>query len=281
MGMSSRIAAEQHACGVAVHQDPDQSFGAAARVGKAAVLLALLSFELCAGTSGEIEPLPFSVGEKLTYDVSLAKGGKVGEGTMWIEGPVEVRGTSTLLLRFDSRVRVALFPGVSSSSSWFDPVRRSSLRYIKHERNPLTHDDVAVEIFPDEKKWTSADGNGGASPDGSPLDELSFIYFIRTLRLTPGATYEFDHYFDAARNPVVIRVLQPEVIPTTMGELKTIRVEMVVRDPKHYKGDGIIRFNFTADPCRLPARIESTVPVVGRAILTLKSENAPPGCARP
>ena len=78
------------------------------------------------------------------------------------------------------------------------------------------------------EKWTSVDGNGGASPDDTPLDELSFIYFIRTLKLTPGANFEFDRHFDPARNPVVIRVIRAETIPTGMGELKTMLVEMHV-----------------------------------------------------
>jgi hypothetical protein len=56
---------------------------------------------------------------------------------------------------------------------------------------------------------------------------------------------------------------------------------MRVRDPKHYKAEGIIRFNFTDDECRLPARIESTMPVVGKAVLIIKSENASRACARP
>jgi hypothetical protein len=248
-----------------------------------ASLFPLVSFGLCTFTprSAAALQLPFGVGERLTYDVSIEKGGNVGEGRMWIEGPEDIRGTSTYRLRFDSRVRVVLFRGVSSSSSWFDPVTKSSLRYLKHERNLLTHDDVAVEMYPGQKRWTSADGNGGTSPDESPLDELSFIYFIRTLPLTPDATYQFDRHFDAARNPVVIRVVRPEVIPTPLGELKTILVEMRVRDPKHYKGDGVIRFNFTADACRIPARIESTMPVIGKAILTLKSENDSSACAKP
>ena len=244
-------------------------------------LFPLLSFGLCTFVPREalVAQLPFAVGERLTYDVSLEKGGTVGEGVMWVEGPEEIRGTSTYRLRFDSHVRVALFRGVSTSSSWFDPERKSSLRYQKRERNLLTHEDVSVEIYPGQKKWTSADGNGGTSPDDSPLDELSFIYFIRTLELTPGATYQFDRHFDAARNPVVIKVVRVEVIPTALGELKTIAVEMHVRDPKHYKGDGVIRFNFTADRCRLPARIESTMPLVGKAVMTIKAENAYPACA--
>jgi hypothetical protein len=245
-------------------------------------LSATLLFGVCALSSPDalLPPLPFSVGERVAYDVSVDNGRKVGDGTMWIEGPVDVRGTSTYLLRFDSKVRIAMLTGVSHSSSWFDPVRRSSLRFLKHEKNPLTHDDVSVDMYPDQKTWKSIDGQGGNSPDALPLDELSFIYFIRTLPLTAGATYQFDRHFDAARNPVVISVIRREVIPTPMGELKTVLVEMRVRDPKHYKGDGLIRFNLTDDECRLPARIESTMPIVGKAVLTMKSENASARCAK-
>jgi hypothetical protein len=245
-------------------------------------LSATLLFGVCALNYPDAlpQPLPFAVGERVAYDVSVENGRKVGDGTMWIEGPVDVRGTSTYLLRFDSKVRIALLTGVSRSSSWFDPVRRLSLRFLKHEKNPLTHDDVSVDMYPDQKTWKSVDGQGGNSPDDLPLDELSFIYFIRTLPLTPGATYQFDRHFDAARNPDVISIIRREVIPTPMGELKTVLVEMRVRDPKHYKGDGLIRFNLTDDECRLPARIESTMPIVGKAVLTMKSENASSQCAK-
>jgi hypothetical protein len=193
---------------------------------------------------------------------------------MWIEGPVDVRGTSTYVLRFDSRIRIAFLTAESRSSSWFDPLRGSSLRFFKHERNPLAKNDEAVDLFPDQKEWKSAKGETGQSPSSTPLDELSFMYFIRTLPMTPGATYRFDRHFDPARNPVTVNVIRREVIPTPIGELRVVRVEMRVRDPKHYKGEGLIRIYLTDDDCRLPARIESTMPVVGTAILTIKSENS-------
>ena len=221
----------------------------------------------------ETTALPFSIGEKLTYDVR-AKGGKVGTATMWIEGPVDVRGTSTYVLRFDSRIHVAFLTAVSRSSSWFDPLRRSSLRFLKHERNPLSSDDQSVELYPDEKGWKSAKGAAGKSPSDAPLDELSFMYFIRTLPMTPGAVYRFDRHFDVARNPITVTVIRREMIPTPMGELKVVLVEMRVRDPEHYKGEGVIKIHLTDDACRRPARIESTMPVIGTAILTISSANA-------
>ncbi len=224
--------------------------------------------------------LPFSIGEKLSYDISLARGNKVGDAKMWIEGPTVVRGTTTYALRFDSRVKVALFTGVSTSGSWFDPIRKTSLRYYKRERSLVTHDDVAVELYPGEKRWTSQDGTNGDSPSDSSLDELSFIFFIRTLPLTPGGSFRFNRHFDLARNPVVVNIIRREVTATPIGELRTVLVEMRVRDPKHYKGEGLIRINLTDDECRLPARIESTMPVVGKAIMALKAENAPQHCAK-
>lgn len=254
--------------------------GSLQRRGTALAGLLLLGVCNAAQPDDTSSSLPFSIGEKLSYDVMLARGARVGAATMWIEGPATVRGTSTYVLRFDSRVKLALFTGVSSSGSWFDPVRKTSLRYFKRERSLLTHDDVAVDLYPDEKKWKSQDGTTGDSPSDSSLDELSFIFFIRTLPLTPGSSFRFDRHFDAARNPVIVNVIRREVTATAMGELHTVLVEMRVRDPKHYEGEGLIRINLTDDQCRLPARIESTMPIVGKAIMTIKSENAPPACAK-
>lgn len=244
-------------------------------------LIALTVIGFCASSPPPLGPaaLPFSVGEKLSYEVLLASGSKVGTATMWIEGPVDVRGTSTYVLRFDSRIRIAFLTAVSNSSSWFDPLRRSSLRFSKHERNPLARNDETVDLYPDQKEWKSAQGAVGQSLSSTPLDELSFMYFIRTLPMTPGATYRFDRHFDTARNPVTVNVIRREVIPTPIGELRVILVEMRVLDPRHYKGEGLIRIYLTDDHCRLPARMESTMPMVGTAILKISSENS--RCRKP
>ena len=248
---------------------------------KRAGLLALTAVSL--GASGrapfETSTLPFSVGERLSYEVTVSKGDKVGSAAMWVEGPVDVRGTSTYVLRFDSKIKIAFLSAVSRSSSWFDPLRRSSLRFSKHEQNPLNSRDESVNLFPDDKRWTSAKGESGQSPSDVPLDELSFMYFIRTIPMTPGTTYRFDRHFDVARNPITVTIVRRETIPTPMGEMKTFLVEMRVHDPAHYKGEGLIRINITDDDCRMPARIMSTMPVVGTATLTI--ESAKGACRKP
>lgn len=190
--------------------------------------IALTVIGVCASSRAPFgnATLPFSVGEKLTYEVRVANAAKVGTATMWIEGPVDVRGISTYLLRFDSQIRIGFLTAVSRSSSWFDPLRGSSLRFFKHGRNPLTRQDESVDLYPDKRQWKSAKGKTGQSPSSTPLDELSFMYFIRTLPMTPGATYRFDRHFDPSRNPITVSVIRREVIPTPMGELRVLLVEM-------------------------------------------------------
>src|SRR5687767_11101568 len=91
--------------------------------------------------------LPFTVGERLTYRVRMPQLRASGRGTMWIEGPVEVRGTPTYLLRFDMKARLGPIQGTDRTDSWLDRHRLSALRYAKHERHPLSSHREAVELF--------------------------------------------------------------------------------------------------------------------------------------
>jgi Protein of unknown function (DUF3108). len=219
--------------------------------------------------------LPFAVGEKLNYRVSVSKMGKVGKGSMWIEGPVDVRGVSTWLLRFDFEAGLGPMKAVDRTSSWLDPERMAAQRYFKHEKHVLAKHDEKVEIFASEKRWTGADGASGISPTDEPLDELSFMYFIRTLPLTEGAVYRFDRHFDAARSPTSVSVIRREVITTPAGKFQTVLLEMRVRDARRYKGEGVIRINLSDDAMRIPVRIESAMPVLGTAVMTLESLTNP------
>jgi Protein of unknown function (DUF3108) len=113
------------------------------------------------------------------------------------------------------------------------------------------------------------------SPSDTPLDELSFMYFIRTLPLEPNSTYRFNRHFDAARSPTSVKVVRREIIATPAGRFQTILVEMRVKDPRRYHGEGVIRINLSDDAMRIPVRIESTMPVVGTAVMTLDGYNNP------
>lgn len=222
--------------------------------------------------------LPFAPGERLTYDVRTTRFGGAGKSTMWVEGPTSVRGSDTWILRFDFSARVGPVKAEDRTASWLDVRRLTSLRYLKHERHPLSRHDEQVELFPEERRWQGTDGKGGDSPTDAPLDELSFMYFLRTLTLAGDADWRFTRHYAADRNPTMVRVLARETIESGAGRFRTVKLEMRVKDPRRYRGDGVILINLSDDACRLPVRIESRMPVIGAAVMLLASHNVA-GCA--
>ena len=220
---------------------------------------------------------PFAVGERLMYDVRIGSMGAVGKGEMSISGPVDVRGVAVMLLRSEMRAGIGPFIGSGRTRSWLDADRMTALRFVKVERRIFSRHRDSVEVFPDDQRWTAADRTSGATPTSAPLDELSFIYFIRTLPLDRDTIFEVSRHFDAERNPVGLRILGRDTISTSAGHFSAVLVEMRVKDPHNYRGEGVIRVHLTDDACRLPVRIESLIPDVGKTVLTLESAFRPDG----
>ena len=96
--------------------------------------LALLVCTNAALAQGE---LPFVAGERLHYRVSVGKLGTIGHGTMSVDGPVDVRGTQTLVLRSEVKAQVAFLKSVERAESWIDPTRMAVLRYQKTGRGSM------------------------------------------------------------------------------------------------------------------------------------------------
>lgn len=226
----------------------------------------------CGAAAGEAQSrvLPFAVGEKLEYTARAPHGLK-GKATMWIEGPSSVRGVQTMVLRFDFATKVGFVTISDRTTSWLDPLRMAALRFDKQEVRFLARHNEHVEMEPATRAWTEADGRTGQSPSSQPLDELSFIYWLRTVTLEPGETLTLERHFDPARNPTVIRSLGKGQVDTPLGTFSTREVEMRVRDARNYKGEGVIRFWFSDDACRWPVRIQSTIPDAGTVVMTLSS----------
>ena len=221
-------------------------------------------------------PSAFAPGEVLSYKAVSGRFGAIGTGVMRVDGPVEMRGQSALQLSFDFRGRVGIFKLEDRSRSWIASGGFTSLRYERHEKSPLGNRSEEVEIFPAELRWQGTNGKSGDTPCEHPLDELSFIYFLRTLPLADGEEYSLTHHFDPGRNPVRLKVLGRERIEVPAGAFETVVVEMRVSDERIRA----MRLYFSDDAARVPVRIESSAPWVGTTRLLLQSVSREETAAR-
>lgn len=232
--------------------------------------LAVMVVAAGAGTAeGQRAPLPFAAGETCVYRGSTGLG-RIGTGTMAVE-PAQSDGGSLLLLRFDFRGRVGPAGIEDHSRSWFDPAALRAQRFTRRERSPLTSRDEDVRMDAGTRRWRTAAGGEGTMTTDVPLDELSFIYFVRTLRLAPGDSYTLARHYDPARNPVRVRVVRRGPVRVPAGTFQAVEVEMRVTDPARYRGEGTIQLHLSDDARRILVRMESAIPRAGRVVLSLES----------
>ena len=245
-----------------------------AEVRRRSLIVHVVSAALCTASAAAgaqaAGDLPFGPGERFEY-AGRVHVGVAGKGSIWVEGPSELRGTTTWALHSEMEGRLGFLRATDKSASWLDPVLFTSLRYTSQERHLLARHDEAVDIFPRERRWSAQGGAEGTTDTDAPLDELSFLFYLRTLPLTGDAPLTFARHFDSARNPTVVTVVGRQDVEVGAGRFHAVIVQMRVRDARRYKGDGVIRVALSDDKCRLLLRLESDVPDAGKATLALAS----------
>ena len=218
---------------------------------------------------------PFGFGERLVFVVSTARSSKIGEAVMTLSGPTDVRGLPAVMASFDTDIQVATMKASNKSTSWFDARDMTSLRFVKHERRPLSSQDDSVEVFPDRHRWESAHDvyrPGGRRPPArraivhlfSAHDILRTRFHLLVRAALRCAAKSNDRARCEARD-----------LQTRAGTFETTELEMRVKDGAEYKGDGVLHIWISDDACRLPVRIESAMPLLGVGILTLDSAVTP------
>ncbi len=223
--------------------------------------------------AGRAMPVPFAPGERLTYKVKLGVF-TVGEGHMSVHNVEDVRGVPSYHVSMDLDGS-AMFGTVKVRDrfhSWMDVRDLTSRRFIKdiHEVNYKSF--RSYEIFPEERRWERNDNDEeGVSLSDDPLDEIAFVYFVRTLPLEVGETYTYNRYFKDDGNPVVLKVLRKETREVDAGTFETIVVQPIIQTSGLFSEGGKAELYFTDDEHRHLVYLRSEIPVVGSISLHLKS----------
>jgi len=199
-------------------------------------LAILLPSHAALAQDGARLPVPFGIGERLEYEVRFGKL-RVGGGSMEVEGTRDVRGRETWHTVFTVRGGTFFYRVNDRYESWIDTRTGNSLRF-RQDLNEGSRDvERNFEIFPDRAVYT--ENNEPEQPSvHNPLDDGSFLYFLRTIPLTVGETYTFDRYFRPDRNPVTIKVLRRERIRVAAGEFDAIVVQPVIKSRGIFSENG-------------------------------------------
>jgi hypothetical protein len=217
-----------------------------------------------------LAPVPFGPGERAEYQVKLGIF-TVGRGHLEVHGVESVRGSDSyhvsmairggrLGLRVDSRF-----------DSWFDIRTLVSRRFIQDQNEVRYSRFRQFEFYPEEKRFERADTDeAGTLPTDLPLDDISFVFYARTLPLVVGETYTLPHYFQERGNPVTIKVLRKDRIEVPAGTFNTIVVQPIIRTRGIFGEGGEAEIHFSDDDRRVMVQLRSRgIPLLGSLSLHL------------
>lgn len=207
-----------------------------------------------------VAEVPFGPGEHLVYQVKVGIFG-VGEGHMSVHEVEDVRGNETY--RATMGIEGSLMGlGVDDQyTTWFDLYTLQSWRYIRDVHQVNYESYRHFEFFPERKTWERQDNlEWGPLASSIPLDDIAFVYYIRTLPLEVGDTYTLDRYFKDEGNPVVIHVVRKDERETDAGTFNTIVVKPVIKTDGLFGEGGDAELHFTDDDRRLLVYMKSNIP---------------------
>ena len=193
--------------------------------------------------------MPFGTGEKMEY---VARMGPMnpGGGSMEIVGVQDIRGRPAVHTRFQLKGRALFFSANYLLESWVDQETFNSLRFTQDNDGDAGDKDRVFEIFPERQTYRVNGGEEQPSvPD--PLDEGALMYYVRTMDLEVGKTYELNRYFRPDRNPVIVKVLRKERIKVPAGTFETIVIQPIIKSKGIFSEGGKAQIYLSDDEDRI------------------------------
>jgi len=218
-----------------------------------------------------VAAVPFGPGERLGYEVRLGIFGDVGDAAMEILPLEQVRGAYTYPMVFRIKGGVMFAKVDTRLQSWVDVGELHSLRFRQDQKEVNYERHRVTDFYPDRGRWVRNNGQTGELATDEPLDDVSFLYWVRTLPLEVGRTYTFNRYYKDDGNPVRVRVLRRETIEVPAGRFNTIVLQPTIQTDGLFGEGGEALIYLTDDNRRLLVQLRSKVPVIGSLELKLNS----------
>ena len=218
--------------------------------------------------------LPFANTERLEYQVKYGFLG-VGSAVLQVLGLDAVHGAPAIHVTFSVKGGIRVYRVNDTYESWFDPSSYSTLRAVQNIDEGSYDRERNFQFFPDRKTFKEND-KAEAPTVGEPLDEASFLFFLRSIPLEVGQTYEFARYFRPEKNPVRVVVVRKESVKVPAGQFNTIVVRPVIKTSGIFGEGGRAEVWFTDDSTRTLVQLKSQLKF---GSLNLYLRNRRPGVA--
>ena len=206
---------------------------------------------------------PFKVGETLTYDAKLGYF-PVGTATATVSRMARERGTDAFVFSMTGEGGP---PGIRVSyelTSWVGASRFASLRFHRKIVQAGKVNEERYQIVPDSSRYRVEGGTQDWAAPPDALDELAFLYYLRTVPLEPGKSFTVARYFKSGYNPVQVRVLGRQQVTLPDGStVPGLSVELTARNTT-------MGVRLTDDARRLPVELDLPLPY-GSVTLELTS----------
>jgi hypothetical protein len=185
--------------------------------------------------SAEAMHVPFGVGEHMEYDIRY-KGIHVGTGQMEVLPMDTVRGLDTWHTVFRMSGGIPFYHVNDKYEAWLDTHTLASLRYWQDIDEGSYEPKRHYEIFPEKRQYIEDQKEPAASVE-HPLDDGSFLYYMRTVPLYVGLDTTFSDYFKAEKNPIRFKVLRKDTIDVPAGRFPALVVQPTFQ-AKNIFGEG-------------------------------------------
>jgi hypothetical protein len=195
------------------------------------------------------DPYPFAIGETLRYEARLGFV-PVGTAAASVARIAQERGTQTFVF---SAVGEGGPPGARmryEMTSWVATARFNSLRFHRKMVQGQSVDERRFQIVPDSARYRQEGVAQDWTAPSNPLDELAFLYFLRTTPLQVGKSYSISRYFQTGYNPVRVTVASRETLTLSDGKDVTCLALQVTSHGK------TVDLWLTDDARRLPVQLD-------------------------
>ena len=211
-----------------------------------------------------------AVGERAVYDVEL-RGRRVGTGLFEVVGHEPIDGKSAVHASLQVKGGLLFAKVDDRFDSWFDPHRFISRRFVQNQRELRHTRKRSYDIAPEQGTYRETiSGRVDSLSTDEPLDDVSFLFYVRTLPLRVGDVDTIPRYFKSGRD-VIIRVIGKKTITVPAGTFETIVVQPTITNASGLFGQGgKAEVYFTDDAARTLVMLKSHVPVLGSLALILK-----------